>query len=132
MGQKVRPTGFRTGIMVDWLSQWYASKQDFSELLVEDHKIRKFVKKRFGSSGISKIRIHRTREKVTVFIHSAKVGMIIGKKGQEVDKLTNWKTSPIATLKSRRWRSTGRRSIPSWWRRTSPNSWRSGPASGGR
>jgi len=88
MGQKVRPTGFRTGIMVDWLSQWYASKQDFSELLVEDHKIRKFVKKRFGSSGISKIRIHRTREKVTVFIHSAKVGMIIGKKGQEVDKLT--------------------------------------------
>jgi small subunit ribosomal protein S3 len=88
MGQKVRPTGFRTGIMVDCLSQWYASKQDFSELLVEDHKIRKFVKKRFGSSGISKIRIHRTREKVTVFIHSAKVGMIIGKKGQEVDKLT--------------------------------------------
>src|SRR5919202_5023272 len=88
MGQKVRPTGFRTGIMVDCLSQWYASKQDFSELLVEDHKIRAFVKKRYGGSGISKIRIHRTREKVLVFIHSAKVGMIIGKKGQEVDKLT--------------------------------------------
>jgi small subunit ribosomal protein S3 len=74
--------------MVDWLSSWYASKQDFSELLVEDHKIRKYVKRRYGSSGISKIRIHRTREKVTVFIHSARVGMIIGKKGQEVDKLT--------------------------------------------
>src|SRR3954447_25432731 len=88
MGQKVRPTGFRTGIMVDWLSNWYASKQDFSELLVEDHKIRKYVKRRYGGSGISKIRIHRTREKVTVFIHSARVGMIIGKKGQEVDKLT--------------------------------------------
>ena len=88
MGQKVRPTGFRTGIMVDWLSSWYASKQDFSELLVEDHKIRKFVKKRYKSSGISKIRIQRTREKVTVFVHSARVGMIIGKKGQEVDKLT--------------------------------------------
>jgi small subunit ribosomal protein S3 len=88
MGQKIRPTGFRTGIMVDWLSHWYANKQDFSDLLVEDTKIRKFVKKRYGSSGISKIRIQRTREKVTVFIHSARVGMIIGKKGQEVDKLT--------------------------------------------
>jgi small subunit ribosomal protein S3 len=88
MGQKVRPTGFRTGIMVDWQSNWYASKQDFSELLVEDAKIRKFVKKRYAGSGITKIRIHRTRERVTVFIHSARVGMIIGKKGQEVDKLT--------------------------------------------
>ena len=57
MGQKVRPTGFRTGIMVDWLSHWYASKQDFSELLVEDHKIRKYIKKRYKGSGISKIRI---------------------------------------------------------------------------
>jgi small subunit ribosomal protein S3 len=88
MGQKVRPTGFRTGIMVDWLSSWYANKADFSELLVEDFKIRKFVKQRYKASGISKIRIQRTREKVTVFIHSARVGMIIGKKGQEVDKLT--------------------------------------------
>jgi small subunit ribosomal protein S3 len=88
MGQKVRPTGFRTGIMVDWLSCWYASKQDFADLLVEDQKIRKFIKKRYGRSGISRIRIERTREKVTVFIHSARVGMIIGKKGQEVDKLT--------------------------------------------
>jgi small subunit ribosomal protein S3 len=74
--------------MVDWLSNWYANKQDFSELLVEDHKIRKYIKKRYGGSGISKIRIHRTREKVTVFIHAERVGMIIGKKGQEVDKLT--------------------------------------------
>ena len=88
MGQKVRPTGFRTGIMVDWQSHWYANKQDFAELLVEDQKIRRFIKRRYGGSGISKVRIHRTREKVTVFIHSARVGMIIGKKGQEVDKLT--------------------------------------------
>jgi small subunit ribosomal protein S3 len=88
MGQKVRPTGFRTGIMVDWLSQWYASKADFSELLIEDQKIRKFIKKRYGDAGISKIRIQRTRERVTVYIHAGRVGMIIGKKGQEVDKLT--------------------------------------------
>jgi small subunit ribosomal protein S3 len=89
MGQKVRPTGFRTGIMIDWSSTWYASKADFSELLVEDFKIRKFIKERYSGAGISKIRIHRTREKVTVFIHSARVGVIIGKKGAEVDKLTN-------------------------------------------
>src|SRR6266851_2121431 len=88
MGQKVRPTGFRTGIMVDWGSHWYANKQDFSELLVEDFKIRKFIKHRYGGSGISKVRIQRTREKVTVFIHSARVGMIIGKKGAEIEKLT--------------------------------------------
>jgi small subunit ribosomal protein S3 len=88
MGQKVRPTGFRTGIMTDWLSQWYANKQDFAELLVEDQKIRRYIKKRYGRSGIARIKIERTREKVVVYIYSARVGMIIGKKGQEVDKLT--------------------------------------------
>jgi small subunit ribosomal protein S3 len=88
MGQKVRPTGFRTGIMTDWQSQWYASKQDFAELLVEDQKIRRYIKKKYRRSGISKIKIERTREKVVVYIHSARVGMIIGKKGQEVDMLT--------------------------------------------
>jgi small subunit ribosomal protein S3 len=88
MGQKVRPTGFRVGIMTDWLSQWYANKQDFSELLVEDKKIRDFVKKKYSRSGIARIKIERTREKVSVYIYSARVGMIIGKKGQEIDKLT--------------------------------------------
>jgi small subunit ribosomal protein S3 len=88
MGQKVRPTGFRTGIMVDWQSHWYANKQDFSELLVEDHKIREYVKRRHARSGISKIKIERTREKVTVYVYSARVGMIIGKKGEKVDRLT--------------------------------------------
>src|SRR5438876_6388114 len=88
MGQKVRPTGFRTGIMIDWQSQWYANKQDFADLLVEDYKIRAYIKRRYGRSGISKIEIERTREKVTIFVYSARVGIIIGKKGQEVDKLT--------------------------------------------
>jgi small subunit ribosomal protein S3 len=88
MGQKVRPTGFRTGIMLDWGSHWYANKQDYAELLLEDLKIRRFIKKHYGGSGISKIRIERTREKVVVYIYAARVGMIIGKKGQEVDKLT--------------------------------------------
>jgi small subunit ribosomal protein S3 len=88
MGQKVRPTGFRTGIMTGWQSTWYASKKDFSELLLEDLKLRKYIKKRFNGAQISKIKIHRTREKVVVYIHSARVGVIIGKKGSEIDKLT--------------------------------------------
>src|SRR5262245_15796096 len=88
MGQKVRPTGFRTGVMVPSLSTWYANKQNFAELLVEDVKIRRYIKKRYGRSGISKIKIERTLGKVVVYIYSARVGMIIGKKGQEVDKLT--------------------------------------------
>ena len=94
MGQKVCPIGFRTGIMLDWKSTWYAGKQEFAELLVEDFNIRKYVQQyvqkrvKQGRSGISSIRIERTREKVVVYIFSARVGVIIGKKGQEVDKLT--------------------------------------------
>jgi small subunit ribosomal protein S3 len=88
MGQKVRPTGFRTGIMVDWLSQWYASKGDFSDLLVEDFKIRKFVRKRHPGKGVARIKIERTREKVVIYIYSSQVGAVIGKKGEKIDKLT--------------------------------------------
>jgi small subunit ribosomal protein S3 len=75
--------------MLDWQSKWYANKADFSELLIEDQKIRKFIKKRYAGAGISKIRIERTRQKVTVFVYAARVGVIIGKKGAEVDKLTH-------------------------------------------
>jgi small subunit ribosomal protein S3 len=89
MGQKVRPTGFRTGIMLDWQSRWYASKQDFAELLVEDQKLRRYIKKHYSEAGISKIKIERTREKVVVFIYAARVGVIIGKQGKEVENLTH-------------------------------------------
>lgn len=90
MGQKIRPTGFRTGIMIGWQSSWYANKNDFSDLLVEDQKIRKFVSNLLKKKRpqIAKIQIERTREKVIVTIHSAKVGVIIGKKGADIDKLT--------------------------------------------
>ena len=95
MGQKVRPTGFRIGIMEGWKSQWYASKQDFSDLLIEDVKIRRFIQRyltkrsqREQRPGISRIQIDRTREKVLVTISSSRVGMIIGKKGENIDKLT--------------------------------------------
>ncbi len=88
MGQKVRPIGFRTGIMLDWKSNWCASKRDFPELLVEDQKIRKHIGAKFKNAGISKVIIDRTREKVVVRIFAGKVGLIIGKKGAEVDTLT--------------------------------------------
>lgn len=96
MGQKVRPTGFRTGIMEPWASAWYANKQGFSELLIEDFQIRKFTQKfltgrrdrRSQRPAIAKIRIDRTRERVIVTILSSRIGAIIGKKGEKIDKLT--------------------------------------------
>ncbi|HVX63738.1 MAG TPA: 30S ribosomal protein S3 [Pirellulales bacterium] len=87
MGQKVNPTGFRTGIMVGWKSRWYASKQEYSELLLEDQKLRNFVKKKYRFAGIPKIEIERTRDEVKVVLHTARPGIIIGRKGQEVERL---------------------------------------------
>ncbi len=87
MGQKVRPTGFRVGIMEDWRSRWYASKHEFKDLLVEDFKIRKYIKKKYGFAGIPKIEIERTRDAVTVLLHTARPGVIIGKRGAEIEKL---------------------------------------------
>ena len=87
MGQKVRPTGFRVGIMEDWRSRWYASKHEFSDLLVEDFKIRKFIKGKYSYAGIPKIEIERTRDAVTVLLSTARPGVVIGRKGAEVEKL---------------------------------------------
>ena len=87
MGQKTRPTGFRVGIVEEWRSRWYASKKEFGDLLVEDHKIRKFIKKKYLFAGIPKIEIERTRDMVIVHLSCARPGIIIGRKGQEVDRL---------------------------------------------
>ncbi len=87
MGQKVRPTAFRVGVMEEWRSRWYATKREFANLLVEDAKIREHVKKNYGQAGIARIDIERTREEVTVRLHVARPGIIIGRKGQEVDRL---------------------------------------------
>ena len=87
MGQKVRPTGYRVGVMEDWRSRWYASKKEFGQLLIEDFKIRDFVKKRYQFAGIPKIEIERTRDQVVVKLFTARPGIIIGRKGQEVDRL---------------------------------------------
>lgn len=87
MGQKVNPIGFRIGIAEDWRSRWYAGKKVFSELLVEDHKVRRFVKQNYRFAGITKVEIERTREEVKVILNCARPGLIIGRKGAEVDKL---------------------------------------------
>ena len=87
MGQKVCPTGLRIGITEKWRSRWYAAKQKFGEYLVEDEKIRRFIKKNYQFAGIPKIEIERTREQVTVIIHCARPGLLIGRKGVEVERL---------------------------------------------
>ncbi|MFH1303107.1 MAG: 30S ribosomal protein S3 [Planctomycetota bacterium] len=87
MGQKVRPTGFRVGVVEDWRSRWYASKKDFGALLVEDHKVRNFIHTKYKFAGIPKVEIERTRDQVVVHLFTARPGIIIGRKGQEVDRL---------------------------------------------
>ena len=86
MGQKVNPHGLRVGVIKDWDSRWYAEK-DFADFLVEDHKIREFLKKKLYSAGISKIEIERASDRVKVIIFTAKPGVIIGKGGQDIEKL---------------------------------------------
>ncbi len=95
MGQKVNPIGYRTGVMTGWKSCWYAPKQEFADLLVEDQKIRNFIKKRVDKSGkpmypmIAKIEIERTRDEVKVVLFSARPGLLIGRKGEKVEELQN-------------------------------------------
>ena len=86
MGQKVNPHGIRVGVIKDWDSKWYA-EADFSDNLVEDYNIRKFVKKELYSAGISKIEIERASDRVKVFIYTAKPGVVIGKGGADIEKL---------------------------------------------
>ena len=81
MGQKVHPNGIRVGVIRDWSSKWYADSSKFSEYLVEDHKIREYVKKKLFISGISKIEIERTAKFVKVNVYTAKPGLVIGKGG---------------------------------------------------
>lgn len=87
MGQKVNPHGLRVGIIKDWSSKWYSGKRDFSSLLIEDKKVRKYVKDKFYTSGVSKVEIERAANRVKVTIYTAKPGMVIGKGGAGVDDL---------------------------------------------
>jgi small subunit ribosomal protein S3 len=93
MGQKVHPIGFRVGITEPWRSRWYAGKKDFGALLLEDQLIRKFIKKEYHSAAVPRIDIERTRERVTVIIHTARPGLLIGRRGAQVEKLNDELTS---------------------------------------
>jgi small subunit ribosomal protein S3 len=87
MGQKVHPTGFRLGIATDWTSKWYADNSEFAEFLGEDMKIRDYLRKKLAQAGVSRIQISRPAKAIAVTIHSARPGIIIGKKGEDIEKL---------------------------------------------
>jgi len=87
MGQKVNPHGLRVGVIKDWDSRWYANKADFGNTLVEDYKVREFVKKSLYAAGVPRIEIERFADKVRIHIHCAKPGIVIGKGGTEIEKL---------------------------------------------
>lgn len=87
MGQKVHPHGLRVGIIKDWDSKWFADKEEFGDLLVEDHKVRELVKKETQLSGVSKVEIERASKRIKVTIYTAKPGMVIGKGGAGVEEL---------------------------------------------
>ncbi|MEA3560639.1 MAG: 30S ribosomal protein S3, partial [Candidatus Omnitrophota bacterium] len=87
MGQKIHPIGLRLGYIKDWSSSWFAKKKDFSRLVYEDLKLRRFVRERFSFAGIARVEIERARHKVKLIIYTAKPGIIIGRRGQEIDRL---------------------------------------------
>lgn len=87
MGQKVHPTGFRLSSIEPWRSRWYASKRDFGRLVLQDDKIRKFVAKEYKAAGIPRVEIERTGEAVNVIVHTARPGVLVGRKGVRVDQL---------------------------------------------
>ena len=87
MGQKVNPHGARVGVILDWSTKWYAEKKDFSDNLVEDYQLRKMLKEKLAAAGIADIDIERSTGKLTVTIHTAKPGIVIGRGGAEIEKL---------------------------------------------
>ena len=86
MGHKVNPHGLRVGVIKDWDSRWYAREEKVGDLLIEDHKIREYLKKNLYSAGIPKIEIERSNDKVVIFLHCARPGVVIGKGGAEIEK----------------------------------------------
>ena len=87
MGQKVHPYSFRLGYIKDWNSRWFSKKKDFGSLLIEDVKIRKHIKKNLSQGAIAKIEIERAYGRIRIIIHSGRPGVIIGRKGAEIDRL---------------------------------------------
>jgi small subunit ribosomal protein S3 len=87
MGQKVNPLGIRLGITRDWVSKWYAGKKQYAEQIHTDYQVREFLKKKLSEASVSKVNIERAARKVNVTIHTARPGIVIGKKGEDIEKL---------------------------------------------
>jgi len=87
MGQKVHPTGIRLGIVKDWSSKWYASNRDYANYLNTDLKVRDFIKMKLAQASVSEVRIERPARNARIIIHTARPGIVIGKKGEDIDKL---------------------------------------------
>jgi len=87
MGQKVHPTGLRLGIIKDWSSKWYAGSHDYANYLYNDLKVREFIQKKLAQASVSEIRIERPARNARIIIHTARPGIVIGKKGEDIDAL---------------------------------------------
>jgi small subunit ribosomal protein S3 len=89
MGQKIHPTGFRLGVKHDWSSRWYANKKNFPSMLIEDIKVREFLKKKLGNAAVGKVVIERPAKNARITVFSARPGVVIGKKGEDIENLRN-------------------------------------------
>ncbi len=87
MGQKVHPTGIRLGIVKDWTSRWYANSQNYPVFLLQDLKVREYIKEKLAHASVSRIQINRPANNAQITVHTARPGIVIGKKGEDIDKL---------------------------------------------
>jgi len=87
MGQKVHPTGIRLGIVKDWTSRWYANSQNYPILLLQDLKVREYIKKKLAHASVSRVQINRPANNANITVHTARPGIVIGKKGEDIDIL---------------------------------------------
>ena len=99
MGQKVNPHGLRVGVIKDWDSRWYASEEKVGDLIVEDQKIRKYLKKTLYGAGVPKIEIERSNDIVTIYLHCARPGVVIGKGGEQIEHYHEG-TIPLQTIRA--------------------------------
>ena len=87
MGQKIHPTGFRLSVRKNWYSKWFANSKNFADLLLKDIEVRAFLKKKLAAAGVSKVIIERPAKNAKVTIYTARPGMVIGKKGEDIEAL---------------------------------------------
>ena len=132
MGQKVNPYGFRLGNTTDWKSRWFTDRE-YQNYLIEDIHIRQYLNRELERAAVSRVEIERTRDRLRVDVHTARPGIVIGRRGAEADrlrtKLAEITKNPKVTLTSRR--SSSQSSTRRSWLKASPTSWPAGSASGG-